>query len=223
MASQIVLPVHLYDESSGHFEPAELVAPIQERHLVDTETLWAPELASALGELCNALSAEGRLDRKTLDAACADKHLQDAHWRWRDKDARYGCDDSAIGVALECAGCTQGLMYLTSGYTCQLAPDKGEDLLYVDFIAVAPWNRRQLYGGQKKYTGIGTTLMFAAVRLSMSYGLNGRLGLHSLPQADTFYADVIGMSDGGFDHANGMRYFELSAQDAAAILREDDS
>ena len=92
------------------------------------------------------------------------------------------------------------------------------DLVYLDRIATAPWNRPR-FAGQPVYKGAGQLLFSTAVNLSMEEGLSGRLGLHSLFGAENFYRDVIEMTDFGPDHDHcGMSYFELSSAQALAFL-----
>jgi hypothetical protein len=47
----------------------------------------------------------------------------------------------------------------------------------------------------------------------------GRIGLHSLPQANAFYANTCGMTDLGFDQDyEGLRYFEMTPGQAEAFI-----
>ena len=63
-------------------------------------------------------------------------------------------------------------------------------------------------------------LIATAVQLSLEEGFRGRIGLHSLPQAETFYATNCGMTDLGKDtKKEGLRYFEMTPAQAAAFLR----
>jgi hypothetical protein len=56
-------------------------------------------------------------------------------------------------------------------------------------------------------------MLGAAVELSRTLGLDGRCGLHSLPQSEGFYRQ-IGMRDFGLDTAKPLRYFEFDAPGA---------
>ena len=61
-------------------------------------------------------------------------------------------------------------------------------LVYVDYLAAAPWNIKPLMralGKDIKFAGIGTRLIEAAVRLSMDEGFKGRVALHSLSGVET--------------------------------------
>jgi hypothetical protein len=83
-------------------------------------------------------------------------------------------------------------------------------LVYIEYLEAAPWNR----GTDQELKGIGTVLMAAAIQLSINEGNHGRIGLHSLPQADTFYKDRCGMIDIGPDFFYNteypLRYFEMT-------------
>ncbi len=59
-------------------------------------------------------------------------------------------------------------------------------VVYVDYLESAPWN---LKGSTDppRLLGVGTVLMSEAVRISIEEGFEGRVGLHSLPQAEPFY------------------------------------
>lgn len=58
--------------------------------------------------------------------------------------------------------------------------------IYVDYLESAPWN---LKNGVEppRFLGVGTVLLIEAVRMSADAGFEGRVGLHSLPQAEAFY------------------------------------
>ena len=49
---------------------------------------------------------------------------------------------------------------------------------------------------------------------------HGRIGLHSLPQANDFYANTCGMTDLGADrdYNGGLRYFEMTPEQAQAFI-----
>ena len=54
--------------------------------------------------------------------------------------------------------------------------------------------------------------------LSENMEFSGRIGLHSLPQANSFYANTCGMTDLGADPAyEGLCYFEMTSEQAHAF------
>ncbi|MNR44822.1 hypothetical protein D3C85_1636060 [compost metagenome] len=62
--------------------------------------------------------------------------------------------------------------------------------------------------------------MLLATAISLSFGeeFAGRIGLHALPQAESWYRDVCGMTDLGVD-GTGMTYFEMTEPQARAFIR----
>jgi hypothetical protein len=74
-------------------------------------------------------------------------------------------------------------------------------------------------GQEPLYRGVGPQLLEMATRWSEQLGFKGRLGLHSLPQAESFYRDRCQMTDLGPDaNYTGMRYFEMTEAQAQRIL-----
>jgi hypothetical protein len=74
--------------------------------------------------------------------------------------------------------------------------------------------------GRQRLGSVGTVLLGEAIRLSAESGFEGRIGLHSLPQAERFYRTALGMSDLGNDPAyDGLRYFEYNSSTANEWLK----
>ncbi len=95
----------------------------------------------------------------------------------------------------------------------------GKPLVYVDYIATAPWNLRSLTD-TPRYRGVGKVLIEAAITFSRDCGMGGRIGLHALPQAESFYRDTCGMTDLGEDaNEYDLRYFEMDESQVAAFLK----
>jgi hypothetical protein len=82
------------------------------------------------------------------------------------------------------------------------------DLLYVEYIEVAPLNRHAA-GSRRDLKGTGAALLALARHISDMIGFNGRIALNSLPGAENFYRSQ-GMNE--FEAApgdEGYAYFEL--------------
>ena len=70
----------------------------------------------------------------------------------------------------------------------------------------------------QQFHGIGINMVRAAVELSRNEGFHGRIGLHSLSQAASFYANTCGMSPLGSDrHYDDLDYFEMTPAQADAF------
>ena len=122
--------------------------------------------------------------------------------------------------AIEYGRVTQGLMIVDLSRRCRASPDVGEGMVYVDYVEVAPWNRPS-WTPHRQFKSIGSHFLGLAIDLSFRLGFSGRIGLHSLPQADSFYRQV-GLTDFELDTSYGdLRYFELTSRNAqTSPLRE---
>lgn len=202
----LVETVELKNRQTSQYEPATLYEGIDEKNLIDFEREWQPLFTSQLPEAASAV------ERVAAGA-------EDAHWDWR-RLAEIRANPLSFGMyAIECADKTQGLMLVEKGGKFSRHPEhERADLIYIDRLSSAPWNRPSVVE-EPRYKGVGQILLAAAVNLSFDEELDGRIGLHSLPSAETFYRDTIGMTDLGADmHYKGLQYFELSNAQAAKFF-----
>lgn len=201
-----VFAVFLLNVKTGQAEAAELLDAITDRQLADWEGEWLPELFKAVQLLRRA-----GVERKHWP--------QSRHWDWRRKTAALQGMLANPGFSVVCDGVTQGMMLVdVTSERCRIESQKGKHLVYVSFVENAPWNRKELFD-PPRYRGIGTVLIRAAIELSKREEFNGRIGLHSLPQANAFYANTCGMTDLGVDQAHqGLRYFETTPEQAEAFI-----
>ncbi len=100
-----------------------------------------------------------------------------------------------VFFGLSYGGMMQGMMNLSPKQPCQLAEQFGKELVYIDYIEIAPWNLLHL-AEIPQYRGIGSFFLEAAIQLSQETGTEGRIGLHSLEQSEQFYYNC-GMIDCG--------------------------
>lgn len=202
-----VSTIYLLDVASGEGVEAELRDAIEEAQLADWQTAWQPALIAVLAELY----------KQGVPMA---QWPQNWHWDWRQKTAQVQGLLAFKGFSVICADVTQGLMRVDLTKAARLSNQTGRPLVYVDYLEAAPWNRPEITK-TPRYRGVGMALITAAVELSVQEGFKGRIGLHSLPQADVFYRDKCGMADLGPDSAcQGLRYFELTPDTARAFLEE---
>ncbi|WP_228039823.1 hypothetical protein [Nodosilinea sp. LEGE 07088] len=83
-------------------------------------------------------------------------------------------------------------------------------LVYVEYLASAPWNRR-LLENPPYLIGVGRALLLFTRQRSVELGYGGRVGLHALPGAEAFYRRYD-MPDYGSDpDKDGLVYFEYAA------------
>lgn len=200
-------PVTLLEGASGQRIAAELWDAITDQQLADWDEHWVPALQSVLARMRDA-------------GVVRSLFPQSRHWNWRDKAAAFDGSLANPSFCVVCQGMTQGLMILDTLHKARLPQQKDKELIYVEYLENAPWNRQHLPGDVVRFAGVGSVLVRAAVEVSLAEGFKGRLGLHSLPQSDAFYAK-IGMTDMGVDtnyQSGRMRYFEMTTEQAAAFI-----
>jgi hypothetical protein len=198
-------PVQIVDQQTTALVDAMLDTEIAPTKLIGIEAIWGPARIAAV-------------QQRIASGVPTSQIPQHWNWNWSLKSANlqflaYRC------LGIECQGRMQGLMMVkTAGCVARLSPDAGKPLVYVDYIEVAPWNLRAL-SDTPRFGGIGVRLIEAAVRLSLDEGFHGRVGLHSLPQAEAFYRDTCLMVRLGADASyQDLPYYELTREKAAEFL-----
>jgi hypothetical protein len=183
---------------------AFVISDVSREEVEQAENSWRPVL----------------LESRQRATAGVGSWAEHGHWDWRKKHtAIQGLTGLYRMFGVECGGEMQGLMLVsTAGHPCRIPEQRGKDQVYVDFVATAPWNSPGLVESAR-YGSVGRVLIGAAIQLSVAEEFRGRLGLHSLPQAETFYATNCGMTDLGKDaKKEGLRYFEMTPDQAAAFM-----
>jgi hypothetical protein len=140
--------------------------------------------------------------------------IPDEHWDWR-KKCTYAPATNRKVYSLLNGEHVEAVMVLLFGRNARCgAPNL--PLVYVDFVASAPWNRTAIQRPER-FHGMGTMMLGAALAVSRMHGLDGRCGLHSLASAEGFYRR-IGMKEFDMDPSyHDMRYFEFDSQTARAF------
>jgi hypothetical protein len=138
----------------------------------------------------------------------------DAHWDWQAKCGSAPTSNQHLFALLN-RDDVEAVMLLQPGRVSRESHKL--PIFYVDYVAVGPWNREPIQNPQR-FRGLGTVLLGSAVNTSQAMGLEGRCGLHSLPQSEGFYRKV-GMKDFGADPGyQYLRYFEFEPRAAATFI-----
>ncbi len=203
----VISLVHLKDREAGRFVEANLMDGLTREDVEKAEADWKPFLDEQV---------------KRMEATGVPKHKwpQHLHWNWREK---YDATEEYLAYrmfGIECQSQMQGLMLaLTVGKDSQIASQRGRPLVYVHFLAAAPWNLASIVV-EPRFSLVGSILVAAAIHLSMEEEFQGRIGLHSLPQSDDWYRKTCGMTDLGPDKTvQNLRYFEMTPEQASEFLR----
>lgn len=202
--------LELFNRHTQKMEPAELIGRIELDDVTSYEQRWLPPMQAKIDELRVA----GTLTREEVTRW----NVADAHWKWPTKARDRVGQLQWASHALRCGGDTQGLMFMNVVYTCRLPEQLKKHMVYVDLVSTAPWNRPRLVPNPM-YGGVGMILVTEAIIRSLDEGFGGRIGLHSLPGAESLYREKLKMACLGPDPACGnLLYFEMTPQQAAAVL-----
>ncbi|MCK4705190.1 MAG: hypothetical protein KAT90_06915 [Gammaproteobacteria bacterium] len=205
---------------SGEYEEAILHHSILDLHINHVIDHWNPLLLKHLDILKKKHKHDtADFDHYAFFIDCGKHNIQDAKWDWEKKRNVLSSTIGYCGCALVCNGMTQGLGYFETlqKYKSRISTNVVLSIIYVEFIATAPWNRRQIE--KQQYVGVGLTMIYHAINISIDEGLDGRIGLHSLPQSKEFYEIKCGMTDFGPDVSkDNMHYFEMSNEQAKVFL-----
>ena len=205
---QLIGDVLLQNRQTGEFEPARVLREVDKDNFFDFEHHWKPMLKNRRANFASPIAA-------------AAGNVQDSHWDWVGKATDAYRTMGQETFAVECDGHTQALMLVDLTRFARLDPHTGRELVYIELLASAPWNRHQTVKFPK-YKGAGRILLATAISLSVDEGFEGRIGLHSLPQAESWYRMEAGFTDVEFDHLKKMRYFEMTAAQAAAFIEDQE-
>ncbi|OIT12638.1 GNAT family N-acetyltransferase [Ralstonia solanacearum] len=198
MSAAHPVPLRMAD---GSFVDALLHERIDASYALAVDDAWLAHLA----EEKERAAAAGRLL----------PHLEHDHWQWAEKVKESSHLLSCPTLAVEYDGQTQGLMLLkTDGHFGRLPSEIGKPLVYISYLAVAPWNLRGMEVSPR-FAGVGLVMLKAAVQWSFDAEFKGRIGLHSLPKAEGFY-ERQGFHCLGVDpEKENLKYYELSPQAAS--------
>ncbi|RYG96075.1 MAG: hypothetical protein EON58_12850 [Alphaproteobacteria bacterium] len=210
MTRQLLGTYDLFDRHAKRAVDCELYEGIAANNVADFTHTWKPVFDKKRSELAAA--------GKITDELFRDFSLQDAHWEWPAKAAAVeASNDNLRSFAVECLGVTQGLMIAMPFGFAREPSQLDLPLTQVLLLSTAPWNRSKLIASPK-YQGVGRLLLTAAISLSLEEEQAGRIGLHALSGAETWYRGSCGMTDLGFDADKQMTYFEMTQAQAQRFI-----
>lgn len=200
-------PLKVVRRSDRMLLAAELCAELSPEDLDQLEEQWKPQRS----QLKQMLIHQGVPKAEWPESL---------HWNWSRKSSQLRmlayqawsiCRDDRYEAVM---------LTMSAGHVSRHSETMGKPLIYVDYLETAPWNWRipQLQQ-QGKLSGLGSLMLRAAILQSAEEGFQGRVGLHALPQAESFYAEVCGMSALGEDSTyQNLHYFEFTREQAMRFL-----
>lgn len=140
---------------------------------------------------------------------------EDFHWDWFRKAVDSSTDEYEW-FHLYADGKPQAACLIYHPEKSALEPG---DIFYVEFVAVAPWNR-DCKIRSADFKGLGKIILRAAQRFAVKeLKLRPGFCLHSLPKAEGFYTNKIKMVKvPGNEDAQKLPYFELSQALATELM-----
>lgn len=194
----------IQDRATGKYVSAVLIDGVTADDVDVAESLWRPIF-------------DQEAKRMADENVPPNLRPQHAHWDWR---LKHEATDGLLlyqMLGIECDGQMQGLMLLqNAGVFSRIPGQTNKGIVYVLFIATAPWNS-PLVVVNPRYKYVGSVLIAAAVKISLDLDFKGRVGLHSLPQSEDWYAR--NMTDLGIDLKKNFRYFEMTPEQAEEFIR----
>jgi len=138
---------------------------------------------------------------------------EDVHWDWFNKSVAYR-EDCYNWFYLIADEKPQGACLI---YHPKSSLIDSNDIFYIEFVAVAPWNRSNPII-KKKYKGVGTILIKCALKFSIdALGLKPGFSLNALPQAEEYYKR-IGMLRFPEKDNGKLIYFEMPRKTCAEMI-----
>lgn len=162
-------------------KPVDILKEIQILRAIDNQTVDAKIIR------LTADKARERIDKlwwKLTNVSALDIADEgDSHWNWQELVRFYENETLHECVAiLSKEGYLEGAMIYHFNAKSKLEQGKGS--VYVERVSSAPHNRNWLVN-QPFYKGVGSVLLYWAVRESYDAGLRGRVSLESLPTPTT--------------------------------------
>lgn len=141
---------------------------------------------------------------------------QDWHWNWLNKTYHLKTDDCNEWFYLTIDSKVEAACLIYFPKNSYLNPS--ENIFYVEYLAVAPWNRYTPIEEQR-LKGLGSLLLLKAINyLAKKYENSGRFSLHSLIQAEGYYINKLKMQHIESNDKPSLKYFELPEHEVSSII-----
>ncbi|MDF5737889.1 MULTISPECIES: GNAT family N-acetyltransferase [unclassified Nostoc] len=189
-----------------------------------------------LNEIFQIFDISANESVEALITPISDKHIEEIELIWKPQLSSQSALDQNFNITkylnqpniyevyvLTCENNLQGIIVLSFN-RCASSLKSTEKLVYLNLVNVAPWNRIFLEEN-RRYKGVGSSLVVFGISRSIELGFEGRVGLHSLEEAENFYRH-LGFVDLGYDlsyleseaNPSPVKYFEMTERQAELTL-----
>lgn len=173
---------------------------------------WSSYFDPIIDKILDTCSTDDQI-RQMLN----DYNISDCMWNWKNKT--YHCQSDQYEWFFLLIEDNVEAVCITYHPKCSKFDQ--QSIIYVDFLAVAPWNRINKYSATRKYSSLGSILLsncciYSKTSLSYRYGFS----LHSLPQALGYYIK-LGMKDFGIDaNKENLNYLEMDESSSHKLVAQ---
>lgn len=165
---------------------------------------WTAKNIEILHCVKSSVTCEAELLQKISEL-----QMEDAHWRWTAKAIHHSAQEynwffylAQDAVQAAC------LIYHPKDSIID-----GQGIFYIEYVAVAPWNRPNPLSAAR-FKGVGSDLIkYASKFATETLGLRPGFSLHSLPKAAAYY-NKIGMTCFPERKKESLDYFEMAKEAA---------
>ncbi|TGM45981.1 N-acetyltransferase [Leptospira vanthielii] len=166
-------------------------------------------------ELLDSIMNKG-YNKESLEKVLQGVQLHDYHWSWLAKHQET-TSDRYNWFFLDVNGLTEAICL--TFHPKQSVFDSSE-IFYIEYIAVAPWNRLNPYQ-ERKFSGLGSVLVQSVCEYFIEkHKYNFRFSLHSVKAAETFYKK-IGMTKFPEHDKENLYYYEMTNPKEYIIKEEN--
>jgi hypothetical protein len=130
-------------------------------------------------------------DAKNNGASCPE-----LNWDWAEYVCQGNSQNGFLCLTLSCGSSIEGFLFVSDTDKEKSRFIKDARILYVERVAVAPWNQ-PLPVGTQDIRGIGKNFFRITDEISCALGYQGRYGLHSEKSSESYYRSVLKLREGG--------------------------
>ena len=189
--------------------PYEIIHGWNLKSSLECDTLWKQDWITLLNQIQQADP-----DQAKQNNILASISTEDIRWNWFEKAVAYSTDEFEW-FHLYAEDKPQAVCLIYHPKASALDPG---DIFYVEYVAVAPWNR-DCDIRPRKFKGLGKTILRAAQRFAVKeLKLRPGFCLHSLPKAEAVYKKLKMVKVAGKEDEQSLAYYELPQAFAIQLM-----
>jgi hypothetical protein len=202
---KIVESGKIRNQHNGEDVDYTIIHGLNSEYAYNADFEWLQFNLKIIAELRRICKTEEELLEKIRE-----HQFQDKHWSWIRKSAVM-CSEDYEWFYFIAEDKVQGACVI---YHPKPSRIDSKDIFYVEYIAVASWNRKNVLA-PKKFKGVGPFLLRSTLNYSITVlGYRAGFSLHSLPEAVDFYEKCGMINFGPDEEKQNLPYFEMEYENA---------